>query len=88
MTQFNVGDRVERLMSDSQANARRNRDLLKARKLGRKQATFLGCAAAAMHGDEAYVVQALTDKGGLVLRGFSAVVSPKDVKLSEKPVIR
>lgn len=83
---FNVGDQVERLMSEAEANAHREQDLRKAQQLQRRQ--FIGCAAAYLHGDEAYVVSALTDKGGLVLRGFSAAVSPKDVQLSDKPVVR
>ena len=86
MTEYKPGDKVECAHSVEWQNEHRDRDIAKARKLGRRR--FLGNAAAYMHLDEAYVVERVTETGGLKLRGFTVAVSPKDVRHSDKPVIR
>ena len=82
-----VGNAVE-CRHDVEWQERHQRsDAKKADRLG-KRMPFMGNAAAYMHLDEAYVVEAITSTGGLVLRGFSAPVSLNDVQLSTKPIFR
>ena len=83
---FQSGDPVERVMSEKQAEAHRRCDILKAERTGHPR--FIGRAAAYLHGDEAYLVESVTETGGLRLRGFAATVSSEDVRLSSKPVYR
>lgn len=83
---FNIGSKVECTLSEDEQNAYRARDAVKARKRG--VSFHVGNAAAYMHLNEAYVVEAITPKGGLKLRGFAPTVSPKNVQLSTKPTYR
>ena len=83
-----IGDLVECKHGAEWQNNHQHSDRVKARKLGRKQDTFVGNAAAYMHRDEAYVVEAITETGGLKFRGFASPVSPSDVQTSTKPVYR
>lgn len=83
-----IGDHVECRHSGEWQNKHRRSDRRKARLLGIKHDTFIGNAAAYMHLDEAYVVEAITETGGLRIRGFAAAVSQDDVQISTKPVIR
>lgn len=86
MNPFQPGDKVECILSHEEQNARRERDAAKAKKEG--VSFFMGRAATYMHTDEAYVVENITETGGLRLRGFAATVSPNDVRLSTQRVIR
>ena len=83
---FQIGDQVECILSTDKQNALRARDADKAIKEGRR--FFMGRAAAYMHTDKAYVVTGITKTGGLQLRGFAGIVSPRDVRLSVQKVIR
>lgn len=83
-----IGDHVECCHPIEWQNKHRQSDRAKAKKLGIKHDTFIGNAAAYMHLDEAYVIEAITETGGLRIRGFAAAVSPNDVRISTKPVIR
>jgi hypothetical protein len=83
-----VGDKVECIHDTDWQNEVRRRDEDKAKKLGKPGSMFTSNAAAYMHADEAYVVEAITASGGLRLRGFVPTVSQKDVRLSTKPVVR
>lgn len=83
-----VGDLVECKHDVEWQNSHRRSDQVKARKLGKKTDTFMGRAAAYMHLDEAYMVEAITPTGGLKLRGFAPPVSQDDVQASTKPVFR
>jgi hypothetical protein len=85
-SQFKVGDHVECVLSIEEQNARRERDAAKAKK--ENVSFFMGKAVTYMHTDEAYVVEDITETGGLRLRGFAATVSPKDVRISDKPTCR
>jgi len=84
---YQPGDKVECIHDADWQNQRQERDAQKARKLGRRR-FFSGNASAYMHLDEAYVVVKVTDSGGLRLRGFASTISPRDVRLSTKPVFR
>ena len=83
---FKSGDKVECVLTAAQQNAHRDQDTEKAKKLGKS--FFMGKAAAYMHTDEAYVVESVTETGGLRLRGFVPTVSPNDVQHSTKPCCR
>ena len=85
-TTFNIGDPVECTKDHAWQDRRRSSDIRKARKLGK--GFFMGTAAAYMHLDEAYIVEGITKKGGLKIRGFAATVSPKHVRISTKSVNR
>jgi len=84
--EFKVGDVVECGLSREECERLEKRDVVKAKKLGRR--FFMGRAAAYMHSDEGYVIVAITENGGLKLRGFVPLVSPADVQLSAAPVYR
>lgn len=86
MNQFRPGDKVECVLTIEEQNTRRERDAVKAKQEG--VSFFMGKAAAYMHTDEAYIVENITETGGLRLRGFAATVSPNDVRHSTKPVYR
>ena len=83
-----VGDHVECRHTIEWQNEHIRSDQVKGQKLGKKHGIFIGNAAAYMHLDEAYVVEAITGTGGLRLRGFAVAVSPNDVQVSSKPVFR
>lgn len=83
---FPIGSRVETILTDAQQARCRASDAEKARQTG--HAHFMGCAAAYMHRDEAYVVVGFTARGGLRLRGFAPAVSPRDVRISTKEPVR
>ena len=85
---FKPGDKVESIFSVDEQAVCRNRDDEKAKKLGKLPGTFIGNASAYMHTDEAYVVENITETGGLRLRGFTLQVSQNDVRLSVKPTYR
>ena len=85
---FKIGDKVEVAHDADWRNAHEMSDRAKAIKLGKPGGFFIGNAAAYMHLDEAYVVEGITKKGGLQIRGFDIAVSPKDVRISTKPVRR
>jgi hypothetical protein len=85
---FKPGDKVESIFSIDEQISRRNKDEEKAKKLGKQPGTFIGNAASYMHTDEAYVVESITETGGLRLRGFAPQVSPNYVRLSAKPTYR
>lgn len=75
------GDKVECALTTDEQNARRVLDAQKAAKEG--VSAFMGRAAAYMHTDHAYIVEAVTPNGGLRLRGFVPTVSPQDVRHSK-----
>lgn len=81
-----IGDNIECKRDADWQDKHQRSDRAKARKLGKS--FFMGNAAAYMHLDEAYVVVAITQNGGLKIRGFAATVSSKDVQVSTKPVFR
>jgi len=98
---FKPGDAVECIHETDWQNEHQERDLANAKKLGKHYqragkgrfypnhaGPFVGNASAYMHTDEAYIVESITATGGLKLRGFVPQVSPKDVRLSTKPVYR
>lgn len=86
MNPFRPGDKVECRLTDTKREKAIDRDELKAKKRG--VGFFIGKAAVYMHSDEAYIVESITETGGLRLRGFSPTVSPGDVQLSTRPVRR
>jgi len=81
-----VGDKVESTMTEEQCRRNEARDILKAKKEGVH--FFTGNAATYMHLDEAYLVERITETGGLRLRGYASTVSPNNVRVSTKPVYR
>jgi hypothetical protein len=85
---YKPGDKVEVRHAPEWQNEHRSRDAEKAKKLGKPIPHFVGNAAAYMRSDEAYVVLAVTETGGLRLRGFVPQVSPSDVRPSRQPVFR
>lgn len=93
MEQFKPGDLVECAHDVEWQNEHRDSDTAKAIKEAHKRGRrsrdmFIGNAAAYMHTDEAYVVEAVTETGGLRLRGFVPQVSPDDLRRSKKTVYR
>ena len=87
-TTYTIGSLVECAHDVAWQNAHRDADAEKARKLGKRNSQFIGNAAAYMHTDEAYVVEGITQTGGLRIRGFMPTVSVTDVRPSTKPVCR
>ena len=83
-----IGDHVECKHDQAWQDTHQARDIVKMKKLGKKEATFKGNAAAYMRLDEAYVVIGFNGKNGVLLRGFAPAVSSKDIQPSTKPVYR
>ena len=77
---FKIGDHVECALSEEQRIAHEESDKRKAAMKG--VGFFIGNGATYMHRAEAYVVEKITETGGLRLRGFSPTVSSNDVRLS------
>ena len=80
------GDHVECIHDAEWKTEHRQRDLDKAKRLGRTM--FVGRAAAYLHLGEAYVVTEVTINGGVRLRGFTLTVSQDDLKLSDREPFR
>lgn len=83
---FKVGDHVECALSDEERRTHEASDKRKAASKG--VGFFIGNGATYMHHGEAYVVEKITETGGLRLRGFAPTVSSNDVRLSNLPNYR
>ena len=85
MDDYKPGDKVECAHDTDWQNQCRERDKRKAEELGKPGGKFVGNAAAYLSTFNSYIVESITDTGGLRLKGFTLTVSPKDVRPSTKP---